>query len=227
MGGSADWVKDHRKELLTGAALTGLGVATGGLGFLGAGAAGATGLGAAGAEAGAAAAGAGTGLGAGAASSAIPAMAGTGAMDMTGAAGTGLLSQAAAAPPATSGIGSAMLQSLGHMGPEQANILAEQNAAFGMQTPGATLQTLSAANPTINATMGQHGLLSKLGPVFKGMGAAQQAMGAFGGPPQIQNLQKPPSMGQYPQQNASQIMARAGMMSPEQLQRLKQMGLIS
>lgn len=219
MCGGSDFIKKHKTALelaaaaaatavTMGAASPALAAVAGSAAAADAGAAGAAGAGALGAGA--------AGAGAAGAADAGASALGTGAMDMTGSAGTGLLGSQAATP-ATNGFASGLLQSMGHMGPEQANILADQNAAFGISAPAANMQTLDAANPTVNSLVGQHGVVTRAGDALSQMSKGMQtakAAGLFGAPQPPSNLQRPPSMTeQQPQQSSAQIMSGGGSLA--------------
>jgi len=201
---------------------------------------------------GAGAAGAGAGLGFGAAAPAIGfgAGAGLGAEGL----GAGLLGSAlgpgaaltgaeigntaaAGAIPSTSGAPSALLQALGRMGPEQANILAEQNAGFG---PTGMMQTLASANPGSAGFDALGRLTSFAQPVANRLGRgaaayqkANTAMEAAGfgrqKPQQVPHAARPPMGGPptlsseiFGRQGQSQGQGGAGGIPPQLLQMLLQ-----
>jgi hypothetical protein len=145
--GSPQWIKKHPQSALAAAAVAATVLTAGAAApALGAGGAAAAGGGAAAAE--------GAGLTAAeiAASNAAAASAGEG---LLGAGGTNVMTGAAANGAAGFGEGASqgLLQAFGNMGPEQASILAQQNAGLGL---GADKLTLSAANTAGggNATLG-------------------------------------------------------------------------
>jgi hypothetical protein len=170
--GSPKWIKKHPNEAMLAAAIAATAVTAGAAApaIGAAGAAGAGGAAAAGAGAGAAGAGAMTAAEYAAAMAAAEGAAAAGAG--AGAAGAGAMTAAeyaaatgaassggllGAATPTAAGFGegvsSGLLQAFGGMGPEQASILAQQNAGMGL---GADQFTLSAANTAGggNATLG-------------------------------------------------------------------------
>jgi hypothetical protein len=177
---------------------------------------------------GAGAAGAGLGFGSAAPALGFGAGAGLGAEGL----GAGLLSSAlgpsaaltgaelgntavGAAIPATSDASSALLQMLGRMGPEQANILAEQNAGFG---PTGLTQTLASANPS-NAGLGALGRITNFAqPVLNRLGRGADAyqranaamnLAGMGQRPHAPPAPVPPPMG-GPPTLSSAIFARNG-----------------
>jgi hypothetical protein len=119
----------------------------------------------------------------------------------------GLLGGASAAG---TGASAGLLGTLGSMGPEQAGILAAQNAGLGL---GADAATLSAANTagggaaTLGAKLGVG--LDKLGMVGKAFQTAQAANGLLA--PQ----QAPMQMGGKPPQNNAPIIGQTQDMPPK------------
>jgi hypothetical protein len=137
------------------------------------------------------------------------------------------ISTFAASAPETSGMSSGLLQGLGHMGPEQANILAAQNEGFGL---GGLNSTLQAANPSYSAASNMLGkgadALGNYNKVQAGMNMMrpQQSGGAT-------TVSKPPSMNQQPMQPLAPPMG--GLLGKQQqipdgakLMMLKRMGLL-
>jgi hypothetical protein len=112
------------------------------------------------------------------------------------AAGAGAAGAAGAGAGIGEGASSALLQGLGSMGPEQAGMLASQNAGFGADGLGMTLKAASTAQPGVQGMLSNSagGLLTAGTKAAGGPMAAQVGMGLLN--PQQQ--QRPPMMAQRP-----------------------------
>lgn len=130
--------------------------------------------------------------------------------------GSGLLGE-------STGLSSSLLQSLGSMGPEQANILAAQNEGLGLSGLNSTLQSASPTYSQLSTGLGKGA--DALGQLQK----AQTAMGMMQPQRQQATTQRPPSMNQPQVQPLGSLFGSSTKgKTPDaaQLMILKRMGLL-